>query len=99
MKLKPTGNKIIVKVDEVKTTDEKTAGGIVIPSTAVGNKERTGLVVAAGRGIYQGGIFCPNEVECGFTVLFFQGIGAPIKVDGEEYLIMYDHEVVGIVEE
>lgn len=95
MALKPLADRLLVEPIEV---EEKTASGIFIPDTA---KERPqqGKVIAVGPGrITEDGKQLPVAVEEGQTVLFSQYAGTEIKIDGKEYLILSENDVLAIVE-
>ncbi len=95
MKLRPMQDRIIVKRLEEET---KTAGGILIPDTAK-EKPQKGEVVAVGNGKKtDDGKVIPLDVKAGDKVLFGKYAGTEIKIDGEEFLIMRDEEVLGILE-
>jgi chaperonin GroES len=94
MKLKPLGDRIVVKV---LSQEEKTRGGIVLPDTAK-EKPQEAEVVAVGSGrILDNGQKMPLEVKEGDKVLFSKYGGTEVKVDGEEYLILSERDVLAIV--
>jgi chaperonin GroES len=75
--------------------EEKTAGGIIIPDTAK-EKPQQGEVVAVGRGgREEAGKLAPIEVKVGDRILFAQWSGTEVKIDGVEYLIMKENDVMG----
>ena len=94
MKIRPLQDRIIVKrVQE----EEKTKGGIIIPDTAK-EKPIEGEVVAVGNGKFNDeGKQRPLDVKKGDRVLFGKYSGTEIKIDGEEFLIMREEEVLGII--
>ncbi len=95
MKLKPLGDRIVVKV---LNQEETTKGGIVLPDTA---KERPqeGEVVAVGSGkVLDNGQKLPLEVKTGDKVLFSKYGGTEVKVEGEEYLILSERDVLAILD-
>lgn len=95
MKLKPLNDKIVV---EPSQAEEKTAGGIVLPEAAK-EKPLTGKVVAAGPGkLNDDGSRTELDVKVGDTVLFGRYGGSDVEVDGVEYKIMRESEVLGIVQ-
>jgi chaperonin GroES len=95
MKLKPLQDRILVQRVEEET---KTKGGIIIPDTAK-EKPAEGKVIAVGSGkIGDDGKRIPLELKKGDRVLFGKYSGSEVKVDGEEYLIMREDDVLGIVE-
>lgn len=78
------------------TEDEKTAGGIIIPDTAK-EKPQRGKVVAVGKGrITEDGKVLPLDVKEGDSVLFSKYAGTEIKLEGEEYLMIKEDDVLGI---
>ena len=96
MELRPLHDRIVVKRVEEK---EPVRGGIIIPDTAK-EKPQQGEVVAVGKGKrLENGTVVPLEVRAGDKVLFAKYSGNEIKIDGIEYLIMREDEVLGVVEE
>lgn len=96
VKVRPLKDKVVVK--RLEEVEEKTPGGIIIPDTAK-EKPQMGEVVAVGRGkMLQDGKIVPPEVKVGDKVLFARYAGTEIKIDGQEYLIMSEDEILGIVE-
>jgi chaperonin GroES len=95
MKMRPLHDRILVeRVEE----QEQRVGGIIIPDTAK-EKPQQGRVVAAGRGrVTDKGEVIPLDVKEGDTVLFGKYAGTEIKIEGREYLIVREDEVLGIVE-
>ena len=95
MKVKPLHDQVIVQRLE---EEEKTKGGIIIPDTAK-EKPIEGKVIAVGAGrIKKDGTKIPLEVKKGNRVLYAKYAGTEVKIDGEEYLIMKEDDVLGIVE-
>ncbi|NLA58911.1 MAG: co-chaperone GroES [Firmicutes bacterium] len=94
MKVKPLADRVIVKPIEA---EEKTKSGIVLPDTAK-EKPQEGEVVAVGPGRYEDGKLVPMNVKQGDRVLFAKYAGTEIKMDGEEYLIMRESDILGIIE-
>jgi chaperonin GroES len=96
MKVRPLHDRILLKRIEEK---ESIKGGIIIPDTAK-EKPQEGLVVAVGNGkILENGTKISLEVKDGDRVLFGKYSGTEIKVDGEEYLIVREDDVLGILTE
>ncbi|THB81033.1 MAG: co-chaperone GroES [Desulfobacteraceae bacterium] len=95
MSFRPLQDRILVeRVDE----DEKTKGGIIIPDTAK-EKPAQGKVVATGNGrVGEDGKLLPMDVKVGDTVLFSKYGGTDVKVDGVEYLILRQDDVLGVIE-
>ena len=95
MSLKPLEDRIVVKPGE---EEETTVSGIVIPDTAK-EKPQEGEVVAVGKGKrLENGTTVPLDVQAGDHILFGKYSGNDIKLDGEEYLIMREDEVLGILD-
>lgn len=93
-KLKPLGDKVVVKVLE---TEEKTASGIYLPDTAK-KKPQEGEVVAIGEGrILDNGERNPLTVKVGDRVLFSRYGGNEVTVDGEEYTILDEDQVYAVI--
>jgi len=94
-KVKPIGDKMLVKRLEA---EEKTAGGIVLPDTAK-EKPAEGKVLALGDGKnVEGGKRIEFQVKKGDRVIFSSYAGTEITVEGEEYLIMSEDDVLAIIE-
>jgi len=95
MKIRPLHDRLIVKRLE---EEEKTKGGIIIPDTAK-EKPIEGKVIALGEGrIKKDGKKIPMEVKKGDRILFAKYAGTEVKIDGEEYLMMKEDDVLAIVE-
>ncbi|MHB9156166.1 MAG: co-chaperone GroES [Endomicrobiales bacterium] len=95
MKLRPLGDRILVKPAELK---EVKKSGIIIPDTAK-EKPMEGEIVAAGKGkIAEDGKLIPMDVKVGDKVLYGKYSGTEVKIDDVEYLIMHQEDVLGIVE-
>jgi len=94
MKIQPLADRIMVKVLEAK---EVTKGGIVLPDTAK-EKPQEAEVVSVGKGkISDEGKAIPPEVKAGDKVLFGKYSGTEITVDGNEYLILKEEDILAIV--
>jgi chaperonin GroES len=95
MKLRPLQDRIIVqRVEE----ESKTKGGIIIPDSAK-EKPAEGVVISVGKGkVADDGKLIPMEVKTGDRILFGKYSGTEVKVEGEEYLIMREDDVLGIIE-
>jgi chaperonin GroES len=96
MKVRPLHDRIIVqRLEEA----EQVVGGIIIPDTAK-EKPQQGKVIAAGKGkSKEDGKVIPLDVKEGDTILFGKYSGQEIKIDGEEYLILREDEVLAVLEE
>jgi chaperonin GroES len=95
MKVRPLHDRIIVeRIEE----EEQRVGGIIIPDSAK-EKPMQGKVIAVGKGrIEKDGKVTPLDVKAGDTILFGKYAGQEIKVDGAEYLIVREEEVLGVIE-
>ncbi|MBW1864094.1 MAG: co-chaperone GroES [Deltaproteobacteria bacterium] len=95
MKLRPLQDRILVQRVAEETT---TKGGIIIPDTAK-EKPAEGKVTAVGNGkIGDDGKRIPLEVKKGNRILFGKYSGTEVKIEGDEYLIMREDDVLGIIE-
>ena len=95
MNIRPLYDRIVVK--RVENQDEKTAGGLIIPDTAK-EKPQEGEVVAVGQGKRtEDGKIIALDVKAGDRILFGKYSGSEIKLDGNEYLIMREDEVLGVL--
>lgn len=93
--IKPLGDRVLVKRLE---EEAKTSSGIIIPDTAK-EKPQEGKVIATGPGkINDKGEKIPMEVKAGDKILFGKYSGTEVKLEGEEYLIMHQDDILGIVE-
>jgi chaperonin GroES len=96
IKIRPLYDRIVVK--RIAEDEEKTAGGIIIPDSAK-EKPQQGEVVAVGKGKrLEDGKLVPLEVKVGDKILFGKYSGSEAPKLGEEYLIMREDEVLGILE-
>ncbi len=94
MKFKPLHDRVVV---ERLDSDEKTAGGIIIPDSAQ-EKPMQGKIVAAGGGARDdNGKIQPLDVKEGDTVLFGKWSGTEVKIDGKDLLIMKESDIMGIL--
>jgi chaperonin GroES len=95
VKVRPLHDRILVKQLE---EEEKTAGGIIIPDTAK-EKPHQGKIVAVGKGRkMEDGTVKPLDVKAGDRVLFEKYAGTAVKLDGEEYMIMREDEILAVLE-
>ena len=95
MKFRPLHDRVLIRRVE---SEEKTAGGIIIPDTAK-EKPMEGEVVAAGPGARgDDGKLQPMDVKAGDRVLFGKWSGTEVKLDGEELIIMKESDIMGVVE-
>jgi chaperonin GroES len=95
MNVRPLHDRLIIqRLDE----GEQRVGGIVIPDSAK-EKPQQGKVIAAGNGkIHDDGKLVPLDVKAGDTILFGKYSGQEIKLDGEDYIIMREDEVLGVID-
>jgi chaperonin GroES len=93
MDLKPLGDRVIVEVLE---EEESTVSGIVLPDTAK-EKPQRGKVMAVGPGRYEDGELVPLDVKKGDEIIFSKYGGTEVKVDGEEYLILRESDILAKV--
>ncbi len=95
MKLRPLQDRLLVqRVEE----EAKTKGGIIIPDTAK-EKPAEGKVVAVGNGkVGDDGQRIPLEIKAGDRILFGKYSGTEVKIEGEEFLIMREDDVLGVIE-
>jgi len=94
MKFRPLHDRVVVKRIEA---EEKTAGGIIIPDTAK-EKPQQGEVIAVGPGGRdETGKLIPIDVKAGDRVLFGKWSGTEVKLDGVEYLIMKESDIMGVL--
>jgi chaperonin GroES len=94
MSLRPLGDRVIIKTVAM---EEKTKSGIVLPDTAK-EKPQEGEVIAVGEGkVLDNGQKVPVEVKVGDKILYSKFAGTEVKVDGEEYLILSEREILAII--
>ncbi len=94
--IKPLHDRVIIR--RIEDSADKTAGGLFIPDSAK-EKPQEGEVIAAGDGKYkEDGTRQSLDVKAGDRVLFGKYSGSEIKLDGEEFLIMREDEILGIIE-
>ncbi|MHC4572333.1 MAG: co-chaperone GroES [Planctomycetota bacterium] len=95
MKIRPLADKVLVERLEA---ENKTAGGIVLPDTAK-EKPQRGKVVSVGKGkVLDDGTIKKVQVKKGDMVLFTSYAGTDVKIDGKEYLIMNESDIMAIIE-
>lgn len=95
MKFRPLHDRVLVRRLE---SEDKTAGGIIIPDTAK-EKPMEGEIVAVGPGARnEQGVLSPLDVKPGDRVLFGKWSGTEVKVDGQELLIMKESDIMGVIE-
>ena len=96
MKFRPLHDRVVIeRID----ADAKTAGGIIIPDTAK-EKPQQGKVIAVGPGGRdESGKLIPIDVQVGDRILFGKWSGTEVKIDGREYLIMNENDIMGVLVE
>ena len=95
MKFRPLHDRVVVRRIE---SDEKTAGGIIIPDTAK-EKPQEGEIIAVGPGARdESGKIVSLDVKSGDRILFGKWSGTEVKIDGEELLIMKESDIMGVIE-
>ena len=95
MKIRHLHDRVIVKREE---EEKKSQGGIIIPDTAT-EKPIFGKVVAVGKGkILENGEVRPLDLKVGDKILFGKYSGTEVKVDGDEYLVMREEDVMAVIE-
>jgi len=93
--LRPLGDRVLVKAIEKK---DEVRSGLIIPDTAK-EKPQEGEIIAAGKGkIGDDGKLIPMDVKAGDKILYGKYSGTEIKIEGQEYLIMHQDDILGIVE-
>jgi len=94
MKFRPLHDRVLVESLE---SEEKTAGGIIIPDTAK-EKPQEGKVIAVGPGSKsEEGKITPLDVKVGDHILFGKWSGTEVKIDGKEYSIMKESDIMGVI--
>jgi chaperonin GroES len=94
MKLRPLHDRVLIQRIEEKETVK---GGIIIPDSAK-EKSQEGEVIAAGAGkILENGSVLPVEVQAGDRILFGKYSGTEIKIEGQDYIILREDEIIGIL--
>ena len=95
MNVRPLHDRVIIeRIEE----GEQKVGGIIIPDSAK-EKPQQGKIIAAGKGrVEKDGKVTPLDVKAGDTILFGKYAGQEIKIDGNDYLIMREEEVLGVIE-
>jgi chaperonin GroES len=95
MKIKPLRDRVLIKRVE---SEEKTSGGIIIPDSAQ-EKSTIGVVVEVGSGkVLEDGKVLPNDVKKGDRVVFPKYSGSEIDVKGEQFLLMSEDEIMGVLD-
>ena len=92
--LRPLADRVIIKVAEAET---KTASGIILADTSK-EKPMKGEVIAAGPGAYQNGTLVPMDVKAGDKVVYSKYAGNEIKIEGTDYLIVRQSDILAVAE-
>lgn len=93
-KVQPLGDRVLIRPLEA---EEKTKGGIILPDTAK-EKPQEGQVVAVGKGkVLENGKTEPLEVKVGDKVLYGKYSGTEIKIDGDDYLIVKEEDILAVI--
>lgn len=96
MPVRPLHDRVLVK--RAEEVEQKSAAGIIIPDTAK-EKPQRGTVIAVGEGKKdENGKRIPLDVKVGDEVLFGKYAGTEVKIDGEEYLIMHESDILAVIE-
>lgn len=95
VKIRPLGDRVLVKPLE---KEKQERGGLIIPDTAK-EKPQEGEIIAAGKGkTSDDGKLIPMDVKAGDKILYGKYSGTEIKIDGDEYLIMHQDDILGVLE-
>ncbi len=94
MKLKPLGERVVIKQLEA---EEKTKGGIILTSSSK-EKPQEAEVIAVGPGATVDGKLVPLQVKVGDKVIYSKYAGTEVKLDGEEYIVVKESDILAIVE-
>ena len=94
MKLRPLGDKVVLKYQEA---EEKTQSGIILPDSAK-EKPQDAVVIAVGQGKGEDGKDIEMQVKVGDKVIYSKYAGTEIKLDDEEYIIVDQNDIIAIVE-
>jgi chaperonin GroES len=95
IRLRPLGDRVLVKAIEKK---DEVRSGLIIPDTAK-EKPQEGEIIAAGKGkLSEDGKLIPMDVKAGDKILYGKYSGTEIKVEGQEYLIMHQDDILGIID-
>jgi chaperonin GroES len=96
-RIRPLADRVVVKAVE---REEKTKGGIFLPDTASKERPQEGTVIAVGDGrVDDNGKRVPMTVQAGQRILFAKYAGTEVKVDEEDYLILAEKDILGIIQD
>lgn len=94
MNIRPLGDRVVVKLLEA---EEKTKGGIIIPDSAK-EKPQKGKILSVGSGkILENGTRVPMDVREGDIIVFSKYGGTEVKIEGEDYLIVSERDILGVI--
>ncbi len=95
IRMRPLGDRVLVKALEKK---DEVRSGLIIPDTAK-EKPQEGEIIAAGKGkVAEDGKLIPMDVKPGDKILYGKYSGQEIKIEGQEYLIMHQEDILGIID-
>ena len=92
--IRPLGDRVVIEVAQAET---KTASGIILAATAK-EKPVKGVIVAVGPGEFQNGTRLPLDVKTGDAVIYSKYAGTEVKVDGKDYLVVRQSDILAVVE-
>lgn len=96
MNIRPLEDRVLVKIEK---TEKKSEGGILLPGESSGSDPVYGVISAAGEGRKNDeGKIIPMSVAVGARVLLYKHSGTPVKLDGEEYVIAHESDLLAVVE-
>ena len=96
MKFRPLHDRVVVtRID----AEDKTAGGIIIPDTAKEKPSEGGVISVGPGGRDEAGKIIPIDLKVGDRVLFGKWSGTEVKIEGVEYLIMKESDIMGVIEQ
>jgi chaperonin GroES len=91
--IRPLGSNVVVE----KSNERKSAGGIFLPDSSE-EKSMLGKVIAVGPGKYESGNLVPTEIKSNDVVLFGKYAGSEISLNGNDYLVLKEEDIMGIIE-
>jgi len=95
MAFNPTADRVLIHRAPPET---KTSSGLIIPDSNA-EKNNQGTIISAGPGrVTAQGVLIPLSVKVGDVIMFGPGAGTPVKVDGQDYLVLKEEEIIGVVE-
>lgn len=96
-KIQPLGDRVLIK--PISADEKKTASGIIIPDTIDKEKPEQGVVIAVGAGKYDDGKLIPVAVKKGQKVVFSKYGYDEVKIDGDEYYILEEKNILAVIED